>query len=231
MNIIPDHHPLYLIGDYHCNTERLIEKLELIKGPATLIMLGDYSTYDAQGISDLATLLSGYDVHSYLLRGNHDNPKYWQDRSLADILETPAFKLLEDVDSLQWRQLKITTVSGAISVDRSCIRTDNGKCWPAQEAIDTNVIAKVLELGHADILLSHTGIVEGVTAKNQFVESFASTDDTLIDDIKAERLLIQKIMIASNCQKHYFGHFHQSWQGEQFGVQTRCLDICELAQL
>jgi hypothetical protein len=165
------------------------------------------------------------------MRGNHDHPQYWQNRELAEVIETPNFKLLHDVDSLQWKELKLITVSGAVSVDRTCLRYDNGHCWPKTEGLPLDSIQQLKELGKCDILLTHTGIIDGMTVKNDFVDSFASTDDKLIEDIKAERALIQKIQIASGCSRHYFGHFHQKWQGEQFGVAVRCLDICETINL
>ena len=231
MHSIPSDHNLYLMGDYHQVFTQFIHNLDAVQKPASLIILGDYDAHQAQDLVDLAELAERHRVVMYLLRGNHDNPKYWQDREVASTLETEWFHLLEDVDCLQWREVKLISVSGAVSVDRSCLRFDQGNCWPATERIPKDAVARVKELGGCDVLLTHSGIIDGMTVKNDFIDSYASTDENLIEDIKAERKLVQKLQIASGCSKHYFGHFHQSWQGEQFGVEVRCLDICEISQL
>ncbi len=228
MHKIPDSHNLYLMGDYHKNPVKLSGNLKAMSANASLIILGDYDAHRAQDLVDLASIAKKHQVVMYLMRGNHDNPQYWQDRSVAEVLETPWLKLLNDVDSLQYRELKLITVSGAVSVDRTCVRFDDGNCWPKEEGIPKDSINQVKELGECDILLTHTGNPDTHSTKNDFIDSYASTDETLIEDIKAERKLVQQLQIASGCSKHYFGHFHQNWTGEQFGVDVRCLDICEI---
>ena len=231
MHTIPATHSLYLMGDYHQNPVQLTENLKTMPANASVIILGDYDAHQAQDLVDLSELAEEYQVVMYLMRGNHDNPQYWQNREFSELLKTPWFHLLEDVDLIEYRDLKLMSVSGAVSVDRTCLRFDNGNCWPKEEGIPKDSIQKVKELGECDILLTHTGIIDGMTVKNDFVNSYASTDENLISDIKEERKLVQKLQISSGCSRHYFGHFHQRWSGEQFGVDVRCLDICEVIPL
>ena len=231
MHTIPATHSLYLMGDYHQNPVQLTENLEAMPKQASLVILGDYDAHEAKYLVELSAIAEEHEVVMYLMRGNHDNPSYWQDRQLAEVLETDFLKLLKEVDQIEYRDLKLATVSGAVSVDRTCLRYDKGHCWPKEEMIPQDSIQQLKKLGSCDILLTHTGIIDGMSVKNDFIDSYASTDENLIEDIKEERKLVQKLQIASGCKKHYFGHFHQSWTGEQFGVDVRSLDICEMTQL
>jgi predicted phosphodiesterase len=238
MHTIPETHQLYLMGDYHGNHDLLTEilvGLSMIPEPVSLIMLGDYDIHKAAQLSNFEDELSQYDVDCYLMRGNHDNPKLWQDRGISGVLETSKFKLLEEIDVIQWRGKRILAVGGAVSVDRTCIRYDEGHCWPKIEGIDPNATDKVKNLvqmsGLFDVMLSHTGLLTDVASKNDFVDSFASTDDHLYADMEKERKTIERLLIVSGAQESYFGHFHQKWMGEEYGVDLRCLDICEILQM
>ena len=231
MLTVPNNHSLHLMGDYHQNLAQLTQNLKELPANSSLIILGDYDAHQAQDLVDLSKIAEEYQVVMYLMRGNHDCPQYWQDRDLAVLLETEWFNLLEDVDMIEHQGKKLISVSGAVSVDRSCVRFDEGHCWTELEGIAKDSVERVRALGNADILLTHTGIIDGYTVKNAFTESYASTDENLLEDIAAERKLIQQLQIASGCTQHYFGHFHQSWEGLQFGVKVRCLNICQMTQL
>ena len=167
----------------------------------------------------------------YTTRGNHDNPQYWQDRELAKTIETDHLKLLADVDYLQWGELNLLCVSGAVSVDRTGVRFDDGNCWPDTEGIPKDSVQQIEHRAPCDVLLTHSGIIDGMTVDNNFIHTYASNDKNLITDLKLERELIKTLQISSGCTRHYFGHFHQKWSGQQFGVEVRCLDICELTNL
>ena len=113
MHTIPDTHRLYIMGDYHENLDFLTEIMTGLSEnsvPLSLIMLGDYDVHNAAQLSDLQEALSQYEVNCYLMRGNHDNPNLWQDRGIAELMETSQFKLLEDVDVIEWRGKRFLAV-------------------------------------------------------------------------------------------------------------------------
>jgi len=226
------------MGDFHRQTELLKERLQEITAagaPSALIMLGDYDVHTASEVDELKDLLIAYPVDYYLLRGNHDNPLYWKDRDISGIFEDGYFHLLHEVDYIQWGDVRFLTVNGAVSVDRTCIRFDRGNCWPDIEPVPKDAVDQIQKLraehGEFDVLLSHTGIISGQTIKSEFTKSLASIDETLLEDLEKERALMQRIQIASGVKNHYFGHFHQSWQGEDYDINCRCLDICEMIRL
>lgn len=236
MHIIDNSHEVYVVGDYHSNRELFEQRLELIDStPASIIFLGDYGVTALNDLISFRDLMSYYDLDCFLLRGNHDNPEFWQDKALAGELSTESFKLINEIDVIEWRGVRMLTISGAISVDRKCIRAELGHCWPKLEAIPKDALKSVNELvsksGGFDLLLSHTGTIDGVSLDNEFVRSYASTDEFLIEDLQYERHILQQLLVSSGATMHIFGHFHRSWVGECYGVRSRCLDICELIPL
>jgi len=231
MHLIPDKKNLFIVGDCHNQKGKLKPILERIsKTHSALILLGDYDIHTNEDMDEFKALLNKYPINYYLLRGNHDNPKFWQDKNLVSRIQTDRLHLLEEVDTISWRGKKILTISGAVSVDRTGVRTECGYCWPDTEGIPPDAISRIPD-EKFDILLSHTGIVTENSEENELVESYSSIDSFLLDDLKKERKLIQKIQILSGVQEHYFGHFHKSWEGEDFGIMSRCLDICELVEI
>ena len=93
------------MGDYHQSTDLLTNELNEIcssSNPVSVIFLGDYDVHTAAQLSDFGELLSKFDADCYLLRGNHDLPVLWQDRGIADLLETNRLKLLQEIDILSW---------------------------------------------------------------------------------------------------------------------------------
>ena len=231
MQLIPNKKNLFIIGDYHQHEEQLITILERIsKTPSALILLGDYDIHTQDDMNEFKAFLNKFQIDYYLLRGNHDYPKFWQDKKSKNQIQTTNFHLLNEIDSISWRDKKILTISGAVSVDRTGVRTECGYCWPDTEGIPPDAISRIPN-EKFDILLSHTGIIPEDSEKSEFVESYSSIDTALLDDLKTERNLIQKIQIISGVKEHYFGHFHKYWEGEDFGITGRCLDICELVEI
>jgi len=233
MHLIPDKKNLFIVGDYHRQEGQLLSILErLSKTPSALILLGDYDIHTNEDMDEFKALLNIYPIDYYLLRGNHDNPKFWQDKKSVNRIQTDNFHLLDEIDSISWSDKKILTVNGAVSVDRKGTRVECGYCWPELEPVPSGVISLIKGMKEKfDILLSHTGTIPENSETAEFVESYSSLDTELLDDLKKERNLIQKIQIVSGIKEHYFGHFHKSWMGEDFGIEARCLDVCEILQL
>ncbi len=232
---IPDAHRLYIMGDLHQALNRACAMIKTIQKPATLIMLGDYDAYESERLKNLANYMKSEGASVILIRGNHDNPEFWQNRVVAEELGSDSFYLAKEVDVINWRGKRILTVSGATSIDRKCVRYDIGKCWPESESVPKDAITQVGALnqggGAFDILLTHTGILRDHPISAPFVQSYACSDDDLNNDLEAESVLIKQIRIASGVTDHYFGHFHTSRGEDQEGVKVRCLDIAELIEI
>ena len=61
-------------------------------------------------------------------------------------LEDLIFQGGVDQQFIQWRGKQILIVGGATSVDRTCVRFDEGHCWPEIESIAADVLTQVKKL-------------------------------------------------------------------------------------
>lgn len=227
---------LFVIGDVHAEYELLAESLRKIPPGSAIVFLGDYNAYDGSLLLEFCSFLSGYNLQCFLIRGNHDHPVFWQQEHMRKLLQKhTGVELLGEVDALRWNNKSILTVNGAVSIDRSCIRNDEGKCWPFREGVPSVALEQIQSLvehvGAFDVILSHAGLCEAVSINNPFTQAYASTDDTLIEDLTNERALMLRILIASGATLSAYGHFHRNCTDEIYGVSHHCLNICSVAEL
>jgi len=220
------------MGDPHGQYARIHGELSELPRGSSVIILGDNEFFHPHDLVEFDEFVEEFECRLYLMRGNHDKPKFWADpKKWKEDLGLKNLTLLDEVDYTFWRGKSIVTVNGAVSVDRKCIRFDRGECWPGEEGIPADAVQRVKVLGPCDILLTHAGNPDTHTVKNEFIDAYASTDFELEGDIAKERLMIQKLQIVSECKRHYFGHFHTSWKGGQFGIKSRCLNVTEIVEV
>ena len=232
MITLPASSSVYVCGDIHKGFPRFQNYLNHLPTRSTVILLGDYDAHDKNVLLEYKRLFERLGMLAILLRGNHDKPEFWQNRKLAQELQSPHFYLCEEVDHLRWKNFDFLTVNGAISVDRKALRFHRGKSYPASEPMPTDAL-KIVQSLKSEVtafhsLFTHTGVLESLPIQSPFVESFVPMDPNLINDLNEERNQLLKIQLASRAKHHYFGHFHRSETELQFGVTARCLNICEI---
>jgi predicted phosphodiesterase len=202
---------MVLLGDIHgdfqtiVNFARANETLE----PINLIQVGDFGAgFHSEFLEDMVYLndeLKSFNVTLYVIRGNHDDPKYFNgDYTWSNL------KFLSDYTVLVLEGKRILLVGGAISIDRLS-RTEN-KSWWRDEGFILNS-DKLSEYEGIDIVVTHSAphFVFPQTF-NSLVLSFAQYDSKLIDDLNDERGRFNemyRILSEKNKIKHWFyGHFH-----------------------
>ena len=202
---------MILLGDIHGNFQCIVNfcyKNEL-KEPLTLIQVGDFGAgFSSEFVIDMEHLndtLSEYNVTLYAIRGNHDDPHYFNGE-----YEWSNIKLLKDYTVLVLEGKKILFVGGAISIDR-LQRTENRSWWRGEEFVfDPDRLA---EYEGIDIVVTHNAPWFAYPSNfNNLVMSFAAYDLTLLDDLTRERGSLTEmfnILKEKNNIKHWFyGHFH-----------------------
>lgn len=162
------------------------------------------------------------------IRGNHDSPKYFQNKWLEQIF------LSDDYTIIEHGGKKIQLIGGGISIDRS----DRiiGRSWWLKEEVSFQLerIEKV------DWLITHV-------APTQFPLEKAQTNSTvmhyhniesrhggdLLGELLTEKNTMQKISDLSECNQHIFGHYHQSlfFIDETTHRKYICLDINEFREV
>lgn len=129
-HITSESKPIYVLGDMHGEIsilKKYIDKYGLTN--CHIIIAGDiglgFSTrkYHADEYQELNTFLKEHNINLYLIRGNHDDPTYFNKRNMVDGVIEDEFALsnviaVPDYTVLTIDRKNILLVGGATSIDR-----------------------------------------------------------------------------------------------------------------
>jgi len=175
-------------------------------------------------------------INSYLIicRGNHSNPiffhqNHWANREFGErVYFSPDYSIYDINDK------RIQIIGGGISIDRS--ERIIGKSWWENE----EVVFEPERIEKVDILMTHIGPTNCGLSKaetNSMVMHYhgveAMQGGDLLGELIHEMELVQHMSDLSECQSHYFGHYHQSHYvfDSHNNRVYRCLDIDEFKQI
>ena len=223
-----------VVGDIHGNFRYIWSKIKRIEY-ADIIFAGDVGlgfskdVYYQEIFSFWDKKLQELNSKVYFMRGNHDNPSFWTEKRL----DFPNVKLLQDYDTLQLGDKKILILGGAISIDRTG-RTEGLDYW--EDEGFHKCIGKVLPLRGITHVISHSSpSVCYPFGFNSFVESWCDKDEKLRGDLIRERKELQDVLeileMENDIQAWYYGHFHDSWTDEIYGIKFTLLNINEIKEL
>jgi len=244
-----------VLGDVHDNLDfikSIIKKLEMEN--TILFQAGDFGVgfrnhdvRESRKEKKKHALLNEYlekrNIFLYVVRGNHDNPDFFDGKhNLSNLI------FMKDYDTVQVDDIKILGVGGAISVDRMpnplLLDWNNrghkgrtlGNDWWLDEVFvyDEN---KLNEIKDVDIVITHTApkFAFPGTFDSDFVRKCILFDGTLQGELVEERQLVEdmfyKLQENSIVKKWYYGHFHKSHSFEHDKVKFQLLDIEELVEV
>ena len=227
-NIVFDR--LFVVGDTHGNNLQLANHLlpDLPKESKKAILhVGDFGIGFSSHVGELDNMahldrkLKKNNVFLYVIRGNHDNPAYFdpnnkfhQDMdSLSNIVLIPDHTLLS-LEFVNNNIQRIYCYGGAVSVDRTKRTPSKGYWW---NEIVPQLIDEELEKipSDIDIVLTHTSPkgVFPVTQNN--IQGWLARDYNLEYDLQIELDRITEVfdwLRAKNPDGfvHFYGHFHAS---------------------
>jgi DNA repair exonuclease SbcCD nuclease subunit len=207
------------IGDVHGKFDQLVLKMKVVLEGNTgvnFVQVGDFGlgfekpVVDWNRLYDVNSMLQKSNSMLYVIRGNHDNPAFWDwgtsfHFSNIEFIPDDCTRLIED---------KVCYfVGGAVSVDRSrrrqgidywCGETYNPK--PARYITDK-----------IDILFTHDVYhpCSPYTISNSVVVNyFADVDENLIEDLQISQSVMENLyndIIQTNPNfVWYHGHYHES---------------------
>lgn len=180
------------------------------------------------------------------LRGNHDNPAYFN----LQPIHHSRWMTLPDYSVIKACGHSILCVGGATSVDRSLriaakqyhqpkpenplapnIYWMNESPFFDQEKLDA--IDKACDF---DTVITHTAPSFCELTSHQGLFNWAVQDENLLSDVKRERQVMDEIHAHLLAQGHplrhwFYGHFHQNWNAEIDGIIYDMLDIMDLRDL
>ena len=180
------------------------------------------------------------------LRGNHDNPAYFNLQPIhhSRWMTIPDYSIIKACDHT------ILCVGGATSVDRSLrlaskqYHQPNPKdplapniYWMNESPFFDQGSLNAIDREHAiDTIITHTAPSFCERASHQGLYNWAMQDEDLLNDVKQERQVMNDLhahlLAVGHPVRHWFyGHFHQSWNAKIDGIIYNMLDIMELREL
>jgi len=207
------------IGDIHRNFFQLKEEIignKLKK--CFLISTGDFGIgfndiIDNDDLNTLNSFLSSRDITMYVVRGNHDNPNYFNNNYHYSNLF-----LLKDYSVVNISGINHLFLGGAISVDRYIrkqhnLKNINNLCYWPDELFNLKS-NKLTKLRNIDIVVSHT--CPSFTHPIQFgnLNNYFIKDQSLKEELINERQKMSEVfnILKQNNEIKYwiYSHFHQN---------------------
>lgn len=241
---------MYFIGDTHGIPPifKIVDKHKLTN--QNLIHVGDLGlgfqeiTRDLKNLSILDQMLDETGNTLYVIRGNHDNPIFWDKKNGIFMPKYHNIHLVEDFEIKKIENKNILFAGGAISIDRSVRATEVPyPSWWKNEIYVPNY-AKLTQLlnyyANVDMVVTHSAPDFVFPNKfNDLVDTWAEIDNKHYPtkDLKAE-LTMERQEISGlykflkhrnfNISHWFYGHFHQSKQQTHDQTKFICLNINEL---
>lgn len=205
------------VGDLHGNFAHLSYLSRTIAKGENLIQVGDFGLgfrtrpNDEASMDRLNATLAENRTMLYAIRGNHDDPSYWDGR-YENVWSN--IYLVADYQALIIDNKLVLFLGGAISIDRQ-IRREGVDYWKDEGfKYDEDKLNKVLrETGGVDVVIAHSSpsFCQPI-GFGGLVMNYAENDKTLLDELSAEREELTRafgvIQSFGKPDKWINGHFH-----------------------
>lgn len=195
-----------LLGDVHGRFTFL--KAKIINAnlrDCYLICVGDLGIgFDAlepesKNIKDLNSFFEKRNISFLSIRGNHDDPKPFNDN-----FKLSNFELIPDYTLRVINDERFLFAGGAHSIDRYERQTAGGGWWP-----DEAFVLKPELIQDCDVLITHSAPL-WLFPSPLPSHLIPKPDITLRADCADEKNNIDKLLRACNASHIYTGHFHES---------------------
>lgn len=241
---------MYFIGDTHSIKPifTIIDQHQLEN--QNIIHVGDFGlgfqpiVRDIRNLEMLDQMLGETGNELYVIRGNHDNPIFWDKKNIW----LPTFHnlhLVEDYSVIDIEGKRVLFVGGAISIDRSIRKDENPPSWWENEVFQLNYskLKEVVDNKKVDIVVTHTApefaypqSAVGSTIVQHYSEIEAMHGNNLLKELGSERADVGDIyrhLTSINKRPDYwvYGHFHSSRKQTISGTEFKLLNINELYKI
>ena len=252
---------IYAIGDIHGEFKSIANWIKICDlSNCALIFCGDFGLgftsvqKEHDELSKAQKLCEERDIDCYIIRGNHDDPEYYNGTSKNLVLSR--FKPLSDYTVIKSPQHNILCLGGAVSIDRSRrisfyqngiqimmlkrhlsynkARDKVKPTWWENEGFVYNeeILKEIIKSGlNIDVICSHS-VPENAypILSNQNSILMFDSDSNLKFDIKRERENLSSVLDflkknGSNVLHWYYGHFHEHNTENIDGMTFHLLDM------
>lgn len=243
---------MYFIGDTHGLRPvfTIIDKHKL-RGQ-NLVHVGDFGLgfnpieYDIKNLKIMDEMLLDTNNTLYVVRGNHDNPIFWDKSKGLNLPKFHNLHLVDDCEIVRIEGKNVLFAGGGISIDRSVRADEQPASWWADEVFKYDMIKLRENMSHIkaiDIVVTHSApdfcypTDDNVSIVNSWdgVEKAYGRD--LKGELREERAFITEFY--DDLTKHYgmkpthwfYGHFHSKKRETINGIQFVLLNVNELYEL
>jgi UDP-2,3-diacylglucosamine pyrophosphatase LpxH len=208
---------MLFIGDIHGKYRRLNDDIPKDHcRDQTIIQVGDFGigfrklTDELHDLSYLNASLAEYNNKLLVIRGNHDNPGFFNGK-IKDI-HFSNIEFLPDYSVRNVEGKNILFIGGAISVDRFA-RKEGIDYWK-DEVFELD--EKLSDFRDIQIVVTHTCplFANPVGVTGDIVQYYSKHDVTLMSQLLSERIKMSAaydlIKANNTIQQWIYGHFHNS---------------------
>lgn len=216
---------LYTVGDTHSISvfKDIVEKV--IPENSNVLHIGDcgigFSRKDLYRLERLSDACKLKNVKAYIIRGNHDDPDYWnRDLKLENVT------LVKDYTRLIFpNEKEALCIGGGISVDRMD-RVENVSYW-----INEGTPYWPQYCNKCDYIFMHDAPsyfnLPTASLKQNF-KYYCENDKTILKHADFQRTVIDRIVALCQPEKIIGGHFHNSKFEKVGNIEYRSLNINEV---
>ena len=249
----PDAKKVVVCGDIHGDFNALIFKCWILyeMTDTLIVVAGDCgfgfeepSCYD-EIYKDLTSRLEVSNLWVVFVRGNHDNPAYFD----GNQVNYKRWRAIPDYSVLEACGHTILCIGGAISVDRDWRKSSKkyqtcpkdllqpNLYWPNEKPVfDKEKLDAINHQYAIDTVISHTAPSFCELSDKTQIEDWFKIDPLLPEDLQRERETMDNILDYLKTNGHplknwYYGHFHQSWNSVIDNVKYNMLDCMEIKEL
>lgn len=215
---------MYFLGDLHGSFSHLLYTLtKLKKRGINIVQVGDFGIgfhgeQDYRNLDYINQALNEWDAKLYVIRGNHDDPKFFKGE-LRDEINTmyPNIYFIEDYEVIEIEGKKLFCIGGGVSIDRT-YRTEGKSYWKDEVVVydQYKIDMTIKKHDNIDIFVSHSAPMwcnpTGINAP--IVREYCMIDENLKQDLTEERELLGSIFNVLNekfkFKHHFYGHFHSN---------------------
>tara|TARA_R110000868_G_scaffold214309_1_gene464383 strand:- start:238 stop:1020 length:783 start_codon:yes stop_codon:yes gene_type:complete len=241
-----------VLGDTHGNNMNiapiLLQKYRLNNNKETkcILQVGDFGmgftklNGEKIYLKRLNDRLKKYNTYLYVIRGNHDDPQYFNDEVFKEkngINNFSNIKLLKDHTLLSLKIngdfKKVYCIGGAYSIDRS-VRTQGDSYWSDEKFVLPSLDERN-KIGEVDVVITHTRPTGVWPLEKLAIQHWIMKDSQLYYDLDWEsgdmKTLFDTLKSNNTSFKHFYGHFHSS-KVEYLGeFKHQCVGIDELVEV
>jgi hypothetical protein len=230
---------LYFTGDIHGEFGMFTNSVTSQWGlsDCAVVVCGDIGMgfhkrgYYAYEFQRMQKKLAEKNITFVFLRGNHDDPEYFNKPEYDEFQYEGAYPnvyLVPDLTILDTCLGKVLCIGGAISIDRS-MRTEGVSWWPNERMVmPTDTELEEISKESIDIVATHCcPLVCGPRFNDAM--GFEKLDKFIMCELQNERLdfndLLEKLKKDNPVKWWFYGHFHGHYSDWIDGVRFIGLDM------